>query len=73
MSRAGRPSNTVPTVEVLLRMRADLAAQVDLLITDPVRNKPRYGVRSRLGERLFADWIERAKKAIAEGRDPLQA
>lgn len=73
MSRVGRPPNTVPTVEITAKVRADVVAQVDLLLTDPMRDKLKYGVRSRLIERLLSEWLEKAKQAMREGKDPLRA
>lgn len=40
-----------------LTISAPLAGHVDFLLFDPIHGKPRYGARTALIERLFADWI----------------
>lgn len=71
MSRAGRPSLTVPNVEITAKIPSDLEAEIALLLIDPMRSKIRYGARSKLIERLLRDWRDRAKEAIKNGIDPL--
>ena len=61
MSKGGRPTNAVPTVKWDLYIRSDLAAQVELLLLDPMREKVRYGARGKLMEQLLNEWLEKKK------------
>jgi len=64
MSRLGRPQNVVPPIEWSISLPSDLAAQVELLLLDPMRGKPKVGARSKLIEQLRRGWIEERKKEI---------
>jgi len=64
MSRLGRPQNVVPPIEWSISLPSDLAAQVELLLLDPMRGKPKVGARSKLIEQLLRGWIEERKKEI---------
>lgn len=65
MSRTGRPPKAIPTVEWKVYIRSDLAAQVELLLTDPMREKVRYGKRGQLIEQLLEAWLKTQRVAVA--------
>lgn len=58
----GRKPDTVASVEWKLHIRVDIAAQVELLLKDPMRNKVKYGARSQLTEMLYQQWIDIQKR-----------
>lgn len=64
MSR-GRPRSTQGFVAWEVHLNADLAAQVELLLLDPLRNKPRYGARGKLVEKLLKGWVEEQRHLIS--------
>jgi hypothetical protein len=41
-----------------LYIRADLNAKIDLLLSDPMRNRVKYGAKSRLVEELLEKWVQ---------------
>ncbi|MFQ5741953.1 MAG: hypothetical protein ACE5HV_00010 [Acidobacteriota bacterium] len=47
-----------PPVEITLSLPSSLVAKVDLLLWDPVRNRPKYAARSTLVSRLLKEWTE---------------
>lgn len=53
----GRKPRAIPTVEWKLHIQADLAAEVELLLADPAREKAKYGARSELIHSLLRDWL----------------
>jgi len=59
--RPGRPLTPHLRAEWKLSLRAAIAAEVDLMLEDPLTRKPKYGARSRLIESLLDDWIARQK------------
>lgn len=65
MAKPGRKPNSIPTVPWKLYIRADLAAEVELLLLDPMREKVRYGERNRLIESLLEDWLKEQRKVMA--------
>lgn len=65
----GAKKKTIPTVEWKLHIDGLLAAQVELFLMDPMRNKPRKGARSTLTEQLYRQWIAeqiRARQAAGQ-------
>lgn len=65
VSGPGRPKAAIPSVEWKVYIRADLAAQVELLLTDPMRERVKYGARGRLLESLLQAWLDAQRKEIA--------
>lgn len=59
--KPGRKPKSVPTVEWKFHIPVDLAAEVELLLKDPLRERVKYGARSDLLERLLRDWIARQR------------
>lgn len=57
MPRTGRPKHSIPRIRWDVYIRADLAAKVELLITDPMRERAKYGERSKLIEGLLEQWL----------------
>lgn len=53
----GKKPNTIPSVEWKLHIDGLLAAQIELLLLDPMRKKSRYGARSQLTEQLYRRWV----------------
>lgn len=67
MARTGRPANPLgPKVRFELYLEPILAAEVRLLITDPVRQKPKYGELNRIMEGLLRDWVNTQRKQRAQ-------
>lgn len=58
MSKVGRKANVVPSVQWLLHIPVTLAARVDLLLKDPVRDKVKYGARGELLTQLLEKWVK---------------
>lgn len=59
--RAGRPLNPYLRAEWKLSLHAATAAEVDLMLEDPLTRKPKYGARSKLVESLLDDWLSRQR------------
>ena len=55
--KAGRKPDADPSVRWDLYIPSTLAASVELLLKDPVRQKVKYGARSELIEELLRGWI----------------
>lgn len=53
----GKPRSAVLRAEVKLSLPAPLVAEMDLLLEDPLTQKPKYGARSRLIESLLRNWL----------------
>lgn len=70
MARTGRPRNRVPTVPWRVYIPADLAAKVELLINDPLRDKAKYGERGQLIEGLLREWLEKQQKQEVQAELP---
>lgn len=70
--RTGRPKHAVPPVEWKNSLPSDLAAQVELLLKDPMRDKPRYGARSVLIEKLLRAWLAGVIQGAVEAKRILQ-
>ena len=68
-SKGGRPANAVPTVKWDVYLRSDLAAQIELLLLDPMREKVKYGARGKLIEQLLSEWLEKQKAAMRSVRE----
>ena len=66
VSRRGRPPLAMETVQRYAYVPVDLAAQIDLLLTDPMKDKPKYGAWSELVNSLLRDWLEEKKKLIRQ-------
>jgi len=56
--KRGRKALTIPNIDWKIRMPSDLAAEVELLLFDPVKEEVTYGARSALIEELLRDWVE---------------
>lgn len=52
-----------PTVARRIYLPARLAAEVDLLLIDDMRHKPRYGALSQLCTKLLNEYIAKLKTA----------
>lgn len=53
-----RPRKIVRSVEVNVLLPMDTAAAMDILLWDPVLQKPKYGARSALIAELINAWIK---------------
>ena len=56
---AGRPRSSVRRTALTVRIDERVDAAVTLLLTDPVRRKPKHGAKSRLVEQLLTEWLRR--------------
>ena len=52
---------TSSPIAVNISIPADLLNEVDLLLIDPFRGKPKYGARSQLITGLLVSWLEQQK------------
>lgn len=59
-----RPRHEVRPHDWKLSVPQDLAAEVDLLLWDPVAQKPRYGGRSALVTQLLRRWLSEQRPEI---------
>lgn len=50
-----------PKVQWAIQIPEDLAAQIELLLTDPVRGEPPRGVKSDLVVSLLHEWLARRR------------
>lgn len=67
MSKVGRKANVVPSVQWLLYVPVTLAARVDLILKDPVRDKVKYGARGELLVQLLERWIKEQTASLPPG------
>lgn len=65
MSTGGRPRLPYLRADLKISINAAVAAQVDLLLEDPITKKPKYGARSKLVEGLFNQWLATMKNEPA--------
>jgi len=65
MSRAGRKPHAIPRVRKDFYIRADIAAKLDLILLDPMRQKVKYGKWSELIEMLCGQWIAEQQGIVA--------
>jgi hypothetical protein len=72
MAKPGKKPNAVPTQRWDLYIPSDLAAAVELLLTDPVRARVKYGARSELIEGLLRRWLNDkvANRTVRVGFNP---
>lgn len=56
--KRGRKPHSDPPVQWFTNIPQSLAAKVELLLYDPVTQKPRYGGRSGLIQILLRRWVE---------------
>lgn len=69
MTKLGRKPYTEPRAEWKVYLPSSLAAEVELLLIDPLREKVKYGARNELLEKLLRDWLQKEKeKASATGQ-----
>jgi len=67
-----RHKDATPSIEWKLHINVEIAAQVELLLADPMRQKVRYGARSDLTEKLYKRWIDEQLKARADRPDGMK-
>lgn len=68
MAKPGRKPLAVPKVQWQVAVRIDIAAKVELLLMDPMREKTKYGARGELIEILLEEWVR--KQELAFGKLP---
>lgn len=64
MARTGRPRNKVPRIKWDVYIRQDLAAQIELLLADPMRERVKYGARGELIESLLEEWLQKQRAGV---------
>ena len=57
MAKRGRKPLMIPTIDWKCQIPVDVATKVDLLLLDPLTNKPVYGSRSVLVTSLLRAWL----------------
>lgn len=70
MTKLGRKPNAVPTIDWKCYVPVNIAAQVDLLLTDPLTGKPKLGARSELVTKLLMAWLASRKSGHSQPIDP---
>ena len=58
----GRKKKLDRPVHWSISVPQSLAAELELLLIDPLRGKPKHGARGALIERLLREWVEEQKK-----------
>jgi metal-responsive CopG/Arc/MetJ family transcriptional regulator len=53
----GRPRVPYLRVDFKVSLPAALAAEIDLMFSDPITNRPKYGARAKLIQALLEDWL----------------
>lgn len=61
--KRGRKALVTPNLDWKIRIPTDLAAEVELLLLDPLRGKASYGERSELITSLLREWVDQQRKA----------
>jgi len=70
--KRGRRALTTPNIDWKIRIPQPLAAEVELILLDPLRGEVKYGERSQLIESLLRDWVdEKRNKADLTPYNPL--
>lgn len=64
MAKPGRKPLAIPTVEWKHWIPVDLAAEVELLLKDPVRDKVKYGARGELLTQLLRKWVDEQRQMV---------
>lgn len=59
--RTGRPSLPYLRAEIKVSIAATIAAEIDLLLSDPLTGKPKYGARATLVSALLENWLAKQK------------
>lgn len=62
MAKPGRKPYLDPPVRIVTQIPSTLAAKIELLLYDPVLQKPRYGGRAQLITHLLQEWVERQQR-----------
>ena len=68
MAKPGRKPLAIPKVQWQVAVSLPLAAKVELLLMDPMREKTKYGSRGQLIEQLLEEWVR--KQELAYGPLP---
>lgn len=69
MARTGRPPNKIQRIPWRVYIRADLAAQVELLLMNSATGRVRYGTRGELLEQLLEDWMATIRHELLATED----
>lgn len=64
--KRGRKALTTPSLDWKIRIPEPLAAEVELLLLNPVTGNPLYGARSQLIESLLRDWVDSQRNSTFE-------
>ena len=62
MGKPGRKPHAEPRICWRFYIRPTLAARVELLLLDPMRDKVKYGARGELMEYLLEEWVAKQLK-----------
>ncbi|HYE38131.1 hypothetical protein [Methylocaldum sp.] len=62
MSR-GRTANTEKSIRWRIEVKERIAAQVELLLLDPLTGDIAYGARSALVNQLLREWLDKQRRA----------
>lgn len=62
MAKRGKKAHLDPPVEWKISIRSSTAAQIALLLTDPLTGKIKHGARGQLIDRLLTDWIRKQQR-----------
>ena len=61
-AKLGRKPHGDPPVKWNINLPTTLAAEVELLLTDPLTGVPEYGKRSKLIQELLYGWVEKYRR-----------
>lgn len=69
MSRRGRPSNAIPTIDWKCHIPIPIATKIDLLLLDPLTGKTRHGSRSAFVTQLLVQFLQQHENSPTKGGD----
>jgi len=62
--KRGRKPLTTPSIEWKNSIPSPLAAEIELLLLDPISGRVTYGARSQLIESLLRDWVDKQRNTV---------
>ena len=66
-TKLGRKAHGDPPVKWNINLPTTLAAEVELLLTDPLNGVPEYGKRSKLIQELLYGWVAQRRRQHESG------
>lgn len=68
---SGRRPSEIPMVKWKVSLPTPLAAEIEILLYDPLTGRPQYGGRSQLIETLLRTWVAKERnKSLTQDKAP---